>query len=78
MTSLTFSEFRVVDLFTFPMVATGINKEGVTLMWLLQPFQVAWRCFDVAAQYFEEILLDLKTKKMIGIQEFPGQGTLES
>ena len=27
-------------------------------MWLVS-FQVAWRCFDVAAQYFEEILFDL-------------------
>ena len=28
-------------------------------MWLVS-FKVAWRCFDVAAKYFEEILFDLK------------------
>jgi len=31
-------------------------------MWLAA-FQVAWRCFDVAARYFEEILFDLNKRK---------------
>ena len=31
-------------------------------MWL-GAFQVAWKCFNVAPPYFEEILLDLKEEK---------------
>ena len=42
------------------MVATWINKEGMSLWCGYQLFQVAWLCFDVAVQDFEEILLDLQ------------------
>ena len=42
------------------MVATWINKEGMFLWCGYQLFQVAWLCFDVAVQDFEEILLDLQ------------------
>jgi len=53
MTSLMYGELELSICLHFPMVATRINKEGVSL-W--RPFQVAWRCF-------EEIFLDLKIKK---------------
>jgi len=40
-----------------------MNKEGMSLWFGYQLFQVAWLCFDVAVQYFEEILLDLQENK---------------
>ena len=62
MTSLTYGELELLIYLYFPMAAMGINKEGVSLWCGWRPFQVAWQCFDVAVQYFEEILLDLKIK----------------
>ena len=47
------------------MAATKINKEGnFTLIWLVA-FQGSFRCFDVAVQFFEEILLEKKWKELI-------------
>jgi len=50
---------RVVDLFTFPMAATGINKEDVAiaLIGVSAPFS--------SVMYFQEILLDLKKRKEV-------------
>ena len=42
-----------INLFTFPVVSTGIKKGRVTLMWRL----------DVAVRYFEEIFQELKKKQ---------------
>ena len=54
---------RFIDLLLFSMVATRINTGACHFDVGLQPFQVPFWCFDVAMQYFEEILLDLKRKK---------------
>jgi len=45
---------RFIDLSTLSLrVQQGVC---VTLMWL-GPFKVSFQCFDMVAQYFEEILL---------------------
>ena len=60
MTSLTYGELElIVDLFTFPHGGNW-NKQGghVTLMWLAALFEWPGSAFDVATQYFEEILFE--------------------
>jgi len=47
MNDVTYDELELLICLHFLMAASGITKEGV-------PFQVAWRCFTVAVQYFEE------------------------
>ena len=51
MTSLTYRKLELLISLHFPMVATKIHKEGVSLdVASGLPFQ----CFDVAVWYFEE------------------------
>jgi len=52
MTSLTYSKIELLICLHFPMVATGLSNEGVSLY--------------VAVRYFEEILFDLKEMKKGG------------
>ena len=47
------------------MVATGINKGGMSLSCGLRPFVVVWRHFHVAGQNFKEILQHLNKIKKI-------------
>jgi len=50
---------RVVDI-TFSHAGNRNKQGGCVTLWGWQPFQVPFQCFDVAVQYLEELLLDLK------------------
>jgi len=56
------------------MVATGINKEDVSLMWR---FQVSFQCFDVVMWYFVETLLKRKRKEFKRILNVAGDVVVE-
>jgi len=51
---------RVVDLFTFYHGSKWNKQRGCVTCCGQWSFQVSFWCFNVAAWYFEEILLDLR------------------